>query len=359
MRKRVAALARALPSGFSARYAEVRCSPRRSCVSTSSTRSPFALQQRAARVSATRNAVCGTQQQRTARLQNTTHARLGCDSGSTYSLVSMAGAGRADGMAYGSSDRHNATPCSRRALLVLHRVRRVMAPTTVAALPHALLRNILARLPVDERMRCAEVCRAWRAVLEDTSLWARLDLSAGGGVTHCVTDALLRAACARAGDAIRFLDVAGCASLTYTTLIATLGAALAAGARELRATGTHTLKYEVLEPWLASAPQLELFSADVDAQAQAMLRNQHPFAALRVGALEAECARTDAAATLQLAAGFAAHASLTRCELVDADALQAPAVLNVVVDAALERRLESLTLRNCCLLPPSLPVWGA
>jgi hypothetical protein len=51
-----------------------------------------------------------------------------------------------------------------------------------AALPHALALALFALLPVDQRMRCAEVCRGWRAVLSDASLWLRVDLSPAGGV---------------------------------------------------------------------------------------------------------------------------------------------------------------------------------
>jgi hypothetical protein len=56
-----------------------------------------------------------------------------------------------------------------------------LAPLTVAALPHALLLEILSRLPVDCRLRCAEVCRSWRAAADDHTLWRRLDLSPATG----------------------------------------------------------------------------------------------------------------------------------------------------------------------------------
>jgi hypothetical protein len=36
-------------------------------------------------------------------------------------------------------------------------------------------------LPVDERARCATVCRGRRALLADARLWTRLDLSPGSG----------------------------------------------------------------------------------------------------------------------------------------------------------------------------------
>jgi hypothetical protein len=43
--------------------------------------------------------------------------------------------------------------------------------SALAPLPHALALYIFSLLPVDQRMRCAEVCRGWRAVLSDASLW--------------------------------------------------------------------------------------------------------------------------------------------------------------------------------------------
>jgi hypothetical protein len=54
------------------------------------------------------------------------------------------------------------------------------AAPALAPLPHALVLHILSLLPVDARLRCAEVCRSWRAALEERSLWLRLDLSASG-----------------------------------------------------------------------------------------------------------------------------------------------------------------------------------
>jgi hypothetical protein len=46
-----------------------------------------------------------------------------------------------------------------------------------AALPLSVAFNILARLPLSLRLRCAEVCRGWRAVLSEPSFWANLDLA--------------------------------------------------------------------------------------------------------------------------------------------------------------------------------------
>jgi hypothetical protein len=74
--------------------------------------------------------------------------------------------------------------------------------TDFSSLPHSLVVCVLAALPADERLRCAEVCKPWLAAVCDRSLWLRVDLSPESGVTHAVTDALLRAIAARAAGHI-------------------------------------------------------------------------------------------------------------------------------------------------------------
>jgi hypothetical protein len=82
-------------------------------------------------------------------------------------------------------------------------------PCAFAALPQGLVHAIFARVPVDTRLRCSEVCPAWRDTLMARSLWTRLDLSVTSGVSHyfVIGDALLRAAAARAGGFLAALDV--------------------------------------------------------------------------------------------------------------------------------------------------------
>ena len=50
------------------------------------------------------------------------------------------------------------------------------AVTTFASLPPVLARRIFALVPVDSRLRCAEVSPAWRDALAERALWTRLDL---------------------------------------------------------------------------------------------------------------------------------------------------------------------------------------
>jgi hypothetical protein len=76
-----------------------------------------------------------------------------------------------------------------------------------AVLPQVLLLLVLALVPVDARLRCAEVCRGWRIAVADHSLWLRLDLSRTSGVGCAVTDTLLRTAVARAAGGLQALDL--------------------------------------------------------------------------------------------------------------------------------------------------------
>jgi hypothetical protein len=55
--------------------------------------------------------------------------------------------------------------------------------SALAPLPHGVVLDIFARLPVNLRARCKLVCRGWSSVLTEVSLWTRLNLSPASGVT--------------------------------------------------------------------------------------------------------------------------------------------------------------------------------
>ena len=58
---------------------------------------------------------------------------------------------------------------------------------TFAALPPALTLRIFLAVPIDTRLRCREVSRAWRDALSgERALWTHLDLSATSGVPQSV-----------------------------------------------------------------------------------------------------------------------------------------------------------------------------
>jgi hypothetical protein len=228
-----------------------------------------------------------------------------------------------------------------------------------ARLPNALLLLILALLPVDTRLRCAEVCRGWRAVVTERSLWLRLALPPVAGR---VTDALLRAAAARAGGALLSLAVVDCPDITPVALLA-VATANAATLQEARLClgKDDELQCEHLEALLRGAPLLRTLQADVTCiseQTRRLMRNEPPFAALRMRRLKVSGHVGGEAATLALAADLTAHAtahaSLEQLYLLGA-LLHAPAALDAIVEAALACRLRRLELGACRLSPASAP----
>jgi hypothetical protein len=236
-----------------------------------------------------------------------------------------------------------------------------LAPLPVPPLPHALVLFIFSLLPVDQRLRCLEVCKGCYATVNERSLWTRLDLSATAGLARPATEALLRAAAARAGGQLQALHLTDCVAITHAALLA-VARANADTLTELRMEGSCicyagyvAFVYEV-EAVLGAAPRLHLLAADVYchdvAVAHRLLRNEGAFTALRVRKLCVD--GHDEASVLALAADLAAHTSLTDVRLQGAP-LRALAILDAVVDAALALRLASLTFFACNVTPASAP----
>jgi hypothetical protein len=165
------------------------------------------------------------------------------------------------------------------------------ASSAFAPLPLALALAIFALLPVDARARCAAVCRGWRAVVSEASLWTHLDLSAASGVTRRVTAALLRAVMAKARGALQALDVSGCDEITAAALLAVV-TANAGALRELRACSQdYIFQVESLSTLLRAAPQLRLLVADAQCCAnddivRQVLRHEGTFAPVRLREVE-------------------------------------------------------------------------
>jgi hypothetical protein len=232
-----------------------------------------------------------------------------------------------------------------------------------ASLPTTLAHVIFALLPVDQRMRCAEVCRGWGDALLELSLWLRLDLSkASGGLARPATEGLLRAAAARAGGQLQSIDVAECRFITHEALLAVL-TANAGALRELRAwkaNGALLPGCADVEALLRAAPQLRVFDADMDcesvADAQRLLRNEGAFAPLRLRKIQvtfAFSAQTEAT-VLSLAEDLASHTSLVDVFLAGAP-LGTPAALDAIVDQVLANHYCSLFLALCRLSPTAAP----
>jgi hypothetical protein len=235
--------------------------------------------------------------------------------------------------------------------------------TALAPLPHALVLFIFSLVPVDQRLRCLEVCKDWYATLNERSLWTRLDLSATAGLARRATEALLRSAAARAGDQLQTLHLTDGAVITHETLL-TVVRANADTLTELRMEGScgDRIYRDAppvvgdIEAVLGAAPRLRSLAADVEcanvAEAHRLLRNEGVFAVLRVRKLRVNMGGE--AGVLVLAADLPAHTCLAEVHLHGAP-LRTLAALDAVVDAALALRLPLLTLSYCHVTPASAP----
>jgi hypothetical protein len=100
---------------------------------------------------------------------------------------------------------------------------------TLAVLPPELLLSILALLPLDARLRCGALSRAWAALVAEPALYARLrfdgcpSLPARAPRAHALDANALARLCARAGHALRSLDAPNahaCGALTAAGVLA-------------------------------------------------------------------------------------------------------------------------------------------
>jgi hypothetical protein len=144
------------------------------------------------------------------------------------------------------------------------------ATSALAPLPLAVVLYIFSLLPVDCRLRCAEVCRGWCAVLLERSVWTRLDLTAAAGVLvqrqqPALLDSLLRCAAARAGGGLLSLHADNRFAHAALLEVAT---ANAGALRELHAHGyTHDFRRmftaDEASALLGAAPLLDALRIDL------------------------------------------------------------------------------------------------
>ena len=232
------------------------------------------------------------------------------------------------------------------------------------------LNIILARLPVKSRLRCAMVCRAWRDAAAERSLWLRLDLREDGREAK-VSDALLRAAAARAGGQLQMLDISRSTGLSRAVLLEVLHAntdtlrELRMGSASLRNANalldvhggaSISLCSSIAEvtAFATAAPQLRVLEACMHcsslADAHRIVHLEPPFQALRTQKLSV--ALPDAAAVRAFLADLPADPPVKI--LVPAGPLvRQLRWLNDVVDAALTCRLPGLHLPYNLLFPGS------
>jgi hypothetical protein len=245
------------------------------------------------------------------------------------------------------------------------------ATSALSPLPLSVVLHIFSLLPVDCRLRCSEVCRGWRAVLLERSLWTRLDVSpssgvrvrAGAGRGRGALDGLLRCAAARARGGVEALH-ADPRFVTHAALLE-VAAANAGALRELHALDDSRypllVTAEEAGALCGTAPQLRSLCVDLRAlnadvaAARRALRNEAPFGPLRVRHLRANFFRhDDAAAFVAFAADVAAHASLRSLFLEGAPLDNRPA-LEALLDPALACRLHRVSLWRCSLSSASAP----
>jgi hypothetical protein len=242
-----------------------------------------------------------------------------------------------------------------------------LATTALTSLPLSVVLHIFSLLPVDTRLRCAEVCRGWRSVLLERSLWTRQELTAPGSVTAGDADndfkhwdTLLRCAAARAGGGLQSLRMDDTIHVSHAALLE-VATANAGALCELRSNDFVGFTPTQAEAVLGAAPLLRVFSTDLRAlslldkeAALRALRNEAHFGPLRVRLLHVNLASVDEAGIIAFAADVAAHASLTGLELLNAS-LGTPVALDAVVDTALARRMHTVSFYNCGLSSTSAP----
>jgi hypothetical protein len=239
------------------------------------------------------------------------------------------------------------------------------AANPFTALPHALVLNILRRLPADERLLCALVCRAFRAALSDDAAWTHLDFSLESEAENVVDDRLLHAAAAKARGTLQALDVFGCPRISAAALLAVV-AANGAALRTLRVGGNRDVNYVSNEracAFLNAAPLLRELHADVDCAsvegALVMLRNTPPYGPLRVAALSVQVQDVEDADNIRdmLDAATAHPGALTELHLLDAplDGDDDELLVDAVVDCARTRALRCVYFFCCSLSPASVP----
>ena len=258
----------------------------------------------------------------------------------------------------------NAAPLRCTAALAFEAAMALSRHATFFSLPPPVSRHVFSLVPVDSRLRCAEVCRAWRAALADRSLWKRLDMSRASGVSTWLSArawlSLLRCAVARAGGELEELDATGGRGVVLFEELQRMVSVNAGALRVLRVTAV--LSPEQVAVVARAAPVVEVFEVsrvfalNPNETLHQMLRNEAPmFAPLRM--LELHYQRfgyEGEAGVVALAAGVAAHASLQSLDLHGA-ALGTAAALDALVDAAILRRLHTLECWNCGLTAASLP----
>ena len=233
-------------------------------------------------------------------------------------------------------------------------------------LPLPVALQIFRLLPADQRLRCAEVCRGWRATVALPALWARLDLSPTSGVAQPASLALLHAAVTRAGSALTALDVSGMRVIGADFAAVLLAALQADAMPDVGAQDDdERLMFDMrcATAFLAATPQLRELHTEILCDCADVAAFSEPPAPVRARVLDVWTGANLRALSLplppvlfrSLAADNALHPGLARVRLFGLD-LRTPGVLEALADAVCARPLLSaLDIEACALSPAAAP----
>ena len=171
----------------------------------------------------------------------------------------------------------------------------------LAPLTPDLASSVLLLLPVDERMRCRGVSRAWRALLSSPSHWTCIDLSFSSGVTARRTDRLLEAASSLARGGVQELrlvivtpdqqplgDEHAYTEAGVTAVVAANGASLRILDSDLNFVNALFSGLNFVNALVDAAPRLTFLKVNARvscANALTLLRNEPPFQSVTVDGL--------------------------------------------------------------------------
>ena len=170
----------------------------------------------------------------------------------------------------------------------------------VSSLPRPLALAIFEQLPLDTRLRCVEVCRAWRQLFSDPSLWTKVHFRGLRPEQRNtpLTVELLWVAVTRSRGALTALDLEWCAaeSMVVVAAVAASGATLRELDLNWGAASSEQHCPHFLRLLLRCAPALQELYTDVGsvavvdswlpvAQALPLLRGEPPWAPLHLRSL--------------------------------------------------------------------------
>lgn len=214
--------------------------------------------------------------------------------------------------------------------------------------------KVFLALPVDARLRCIEMCRAWRAFLADASLWEHLNLSIG-----FFSQNLLFAALLKAGAQLMTLDLTQRHVEDDERFENILRAAR--NLQKLRMAGSSLCKViESVRARLRAHPRLQVFETGVSAvrdllEARRMLNCDSPYKPLRIRMLSVAVDSLENDAEKDAFLGeVQSHVCLQKI-IFGGPGLNTVAFMNKLVDVAVALRLLALRLSNCYCTPDTTP----